>query len=139
MTPVPVWHAVVTPAGVLEMAPAERGLRRAYLKCLAGKPVDVVVRVHRKQRSKDQNAYIHAVPIPILAEHFGYTVPEMKLVLMGECWGWRMDKVSGKEIPINVHTSDMNTDECSQFIEWVIPWAMVNHEVAIPFPSEVSV
>lgn len=136
MTPTPIFHGHVEPTGTLELLSSEQGLRRAYLKCLAGKAVDVIVRPHRKQRSRDQNAYIHAVPIPILAEHFGYTVPEMKLVLMGECWGWRLDRVSGREIPVRCHTAEMSVEECSQFIEWVIPWAMVHHQVAIPFPNQ---
>ena len=74
----------------------------------------------------------------MLAEHFGYQLHEMKLVLMGECWGWRHDPVSGKEIPIKVHTSDMSIEECTHFIEWVIPWAATEHQFVIPYPSEVD-
>ncbi len=98
------------------------GLSR-WLCTLTGRVIEVVVRRRRSRRSVDQNAYIHAVPVAMLAGHFGYMVPEMKLVLMGECWGWRHDPVSGKEIPIKPHTSDMSIEECTHFIEWVIPWA----------------
>ena len=138
MAIVPVFHGSVTEDGTLVLFEAERARRRAHLQSLAGKIVEVVIRKERLRRSNDQNAYIHAVPVFLLAEYFGYSLDEMKWVLMGECWGWRMDKVSGREIPLKPHTSDMTVEECSHFIDWVIPWAMVNHGVAIPLPNEVA-
>lgn len=109
---------------------------KAYLRQFRDQRVEVIVRKLRSQRSLDQNAYIHAVPIPILAEHFGYTIPECKYVLMGECWGWK--QLAGRDIPIKPSTAEMTVDECRYFIDWVIPWALTNHDVRIPLPNEVS-
>src|SRR4029077_8476171 len=124
---VPIFHGAVSDGGMLSLEESERDLRLMHFQSLAGQRVEVVVRKGRAKRSQDQNAYIHAVPIPILADHFGESISDMKLILMGECWGWRFDPLAGREIPIKAHTSDMTVEECSYFIEWVIPWAMVNH------------
>ena len=133
-----IFHGRVDEDGQLLLLDTERALRRVALRRLAGHAVEVLIRKERTQRSLDQNAYIHAVPVTILADHFGYTVPEMKLVLMGECFGWHLDPISGREIPIKPATSSMDVEECTRFIEWVIPWAMTNHGVAIPLPNEVA-
>lgn len=99
-------------------------------------PVTLTVEKLKRQRSLDQNAYLHAIPFPILAEHFGYTIPEVKLVLMGECWGWQ--QIAGHEIPLKPSTSEMSVEECQYFIDWLIPWAMTEHDVALPLPNEVT-
>lgn len=138
MAAVPIFHGKVSEDGKLLLRDTEQALRRVYLSRLVGHEVEVVIRRERVQRSLDQNAYIHAVPVPILADHFGYTLPEMKLVLMGECWGWKADPISGREIPAKSSTAAMDVEECTRFIEWVIPWAMVNHGVDIPLPNEVA-
>ena len=136
MASFPVFHGRVSPEVKLELHESERLLRRTYLRALVGQDVEVIVRKQRVQRSLDQNAYLHAHPFPLLAEHFGYSVPEVKFVLMGECWGWK--KVNGKDIPVKPSTSDMTVEECTYFIDWLIPWAAVNHGVAIPLPNEAS-
>ena len=110
---------------------------REHLRQFRDKPVEVIVRAKRSQRSLDQNAYIHAVPVSILAAEFGMTIPECKYELMGACWGWKT-LPSGHEIPIKGHTSEMTVEECKYFIDWVIPWAMTEHGVVIPLPNEVA-
>jgi hypothetical protein len=136
MSAVPLFHGRISPEGRFELADAERAQRQAYFRTLAGKNVEIIVRKERLQRSLDQNAYIHAVPVPLLADHCGYSITEMKLLLMGECFGWHT--VGGHELPLKPHTSDMTVDECRQFIDWVIPWAMEHFDVAIPLPNEVA-
>lgn len=116
------------------------GQRRTFDDWIAlneGKALKLTVAEPPDQRSLDQNAYIHAVPIPMLAKQIGYTIPEMKLVLMGECFGWRLDEKSGHEIPLKPSTKAMTKDECTYFIEWVIPWAAMHHDMEIPLPNEV--
>jgi len=36
--------------------------------------------------------------------------------------GWKPSKL-GHEIPVKAHTSEMTTEECSTFIEWLPIWA----------------
>lgn len=136
MTAVPVWHGRIDNDGHFLLSEDERDARREYLQSLAGARVEITVRKERTQRSIDQNAYLHAVPFPILAEHFGNSIEEVKYVLMGECFGWHT--VAGREIPVKPSTSGMSVEECSRFIEWLIPWAMMEHGCAIPLPNEVE-
>ena len=106
----------------------------------AGQRVEVVIRRRRSQRSIDQNKYIHGVPFKLLAEAFGYDkdeMPALKLALMGECWGYQTNELTGREFPRKPHTSDMTTDECGQFIEWLIRFG-AKHDVLIPLPNEVD-
>ena len=86
MAPVPIFHGRVREDGRLDLLDVERDRRRMYLRTLVGKPVEVIVRKARVQRSVDQNAYLHAGPFPVLAEELGYeSIEELKLALMGEC------------------------------------------------------
>ena len=109
-----------------------------HLRGLIGKPVEVTVKGKRRQRSLDQNSYLHAAVFPPLAEKFGNTIDEVKYALMGECFGWKRDPISGREVPIKPHTSDMTVEEARQFIDWVIPWAMTEYEVTIYLPNEIE-
>lgn len=135
MALVPIFHGSIDNEGRFHLAENERDQRRGYFQTLAGKRVEIIVRKERVKRSVDQNAYLHAVPFPILAEHFGNSIEEVKYVLMGECFGWH--EVAGREIPIKPSTSSMTVEECSHFINWLIPWAMTEHGCAIPLPNEV--
>lgn len=114
-----------------------RGRILAVLRQHAGAELDIVIREHETQRSLDQNAYIHAVPVTLLADFLGNTIPEMKLILMGECFGWKVDPMSGHEIPVKPATSSMNVGECQYFIDWVVPWAAQKFDgFEIPLPNE---
>lgn len=130
----PIFTGRVLPGGLLVMDRPKEYAR--HVRSFHGRFVEVIVRKQRIQRSLDQNAFLHAVVFPLLGEHFGYTIPEVKLVLMGECWGWK--QIGGHEIPVKPSTSEMTIEEATYFIDWVIPWAMTNHSVSIPFPNEVA-
>lgn len=84
--------------------------------------LDIIIRQHREQRSLDQNSYLHAEPFPKVAEFMGGTIEEAKYTLMGHCWGWKFDKLAGREVPVKPSTSSMTVDEASYFIEWLPPW-----------------
>jgi hypothetical protein len=135
MAVIPVFHGHVTPAGDLVLREDERALRRAYLRVLAGKSIDLLMRRHREKRTLDQNAYLHAVPFPILAEYFGDDIESTKLVVLGARFGWKRT-ADGHEVPIKAHTSDLSVEETSDLIEWLPPWAMTNFRVEIPLPDK---
>jgi hypothetical protein len=138
MATIPIFHGDVTADGRLELDGGERQRRGQYLRYLRGKRVEVEIRQARTKRSLDQNAYLHAVPFPILAAHFGDSIEGVKLDLMGECWGWHQSPVTGRWLPVKPHTSAMTVEECQFFIDWLIPWAMTEHGVEIPLPAEVA-
>jgi hypothetical protein len=138
MSVTPLFHATVTQDGRLKLDDSEHARRTQYLMYLRGKPVEIEIRKARTKRSLDLNAYWHAVPFPILAAHFGESIPGIKLALMGECFGWQRDPITGRELPRKPHTSDLTVEEAQFFTDWLIPWAMTEHGVAIPLPSEVA-
>jgi hypothetical protein len=79
------------------------------------------------------------VPFPILAEEFGCSVEDVKYDLMGEKWGWKPSPLNVNHlIPVKPSTSSMTRDECSEFIDWLIPWALEKFNVTIPYPSEYA-
>ena len=140
---VPIFHGRITSDGKFELAENEKAYRLSYFKTLAGKTVEIVVRPERVKRSLDQNAYMHAVPFPMLAEELGYeSIEELKYDLMGTCWGWTRTK-SGHEIPVKPSTSQMTVEECTHFIDWLVKWAatpgnVCEHGFTIPLPNEAE-
>jgi hypothetical protein len=72
MAIVPVWHGRVTAEGRLELLETERFRRQGYLRSLAGQPVDVIVKVHRKHRSDQQNKWWWGIAVPLIAHELGY-------------------------------------------------------------------
>lgn len=136
MAIVPVWHGLVDEDGKLLLTLAEADQRRHYLRFLKGQRVEVVIRKARSQRSLDQNAYFHGVPVPLLAAEWGEDVETTKLLILGECFGWK--ETHGSRLPLKPHTSKLTVEEFSHLIEWLPPWAMVNFGVSIPLPHEAE-
>lgn len=127
--------AVVGPDGRLEFDGLHKARLRRHLSGLIGKPVEVVIRQRRKKRSTDQNAYLHAEPFLKLAAKWGESVARTKLICMGEFWGWEPCRITGALLPVKAHTSDMTVEECTTFIDWLIPWGLTEHGVEILEPS----
>lgn len=94
--------------------------------------VEIEIRKRRSKRSLDQNAAYHASIGP-LAEHLGYTTEELKLAMLGGCFGWR--EVAGMSIPIELHTSGLNTEQFSDLMAYTQRIA-AEHGVLILDPSE---
>jgi len=135
--PVPKWLGVVDTKGHLHLD--ERRDFDRYLRTLTGKEVEIVVRRRQYKRTLDQNAYWHGVCFPLLMEHFGYTdVAQLKLDLMGTCWGWTRSPVTGKEVPIKPSTSAMSLEEGTHFTDWLLTWSAEEHGVFIPSPEKVA-
>lgn len=134
MTAAPLFTGRVLKGGLLVMD--RPGEYAKYVRSFHGRFVEVIVRKQRVQRSLDQNAYLHVAAFIPLAEHLGYTLAEMKLLLMGACWGWQT--VGGHELPVKIHTADMTVEEATHFIDWIIPFALEHFDFIIPLPSEVA-
>jgi len=137
-------HRGKVDGGMLKFDNSERW-RRAIRKLDGGRFELTFVR-EKSKRSLDQNAYLHAVPLPMLAEEFGYDkheIPQLKLSLLGEWSGWvdrdREEVFTMKTFtPNKTSTSDLSTKEFSDFIDWLIRWAAKEHNVIIPLPDEVD-
>lgn len=128
---------VLTEDGSLKLW--NRGEFAEALKRLKPGRVVITVTPLADKRSLDQNAYLHAVPFPLLAEEFGCSVEDVKYDLMGEKWGWKPSPLNPNHfIPVMPHTSDMTVEQCTEFIEWLIPWALDKFGISIPYPNEVA-
>lgn len=139
MPPIPIFNGRVSKDGTLVLDEQERSRRRQHLLSLVDWDVELVIRKKRIKRSLDMNAYLHAVPFPILADWFGDDIEGTKWSLMGECFGWTRCKVTGRDVPLKPHTSDMTVEESKYFVDWLIPWALTNHGAVIPLPNESEV
>lgn len=137
MALIPIFHGVITEDGVFTPEPREAEPRRNYLLFLRGQAVEFVIRKARTRRSEEQNKYLHAVPLPLLCAEWGEDIETAKLLILGECFGWKETR-DGHRLPIKPHTSGLTVEEFSQLIEWLPPWAMVNFGVNIPLPNEAE-
>lgn len=97
-----------------------------------GFEVEVTVRKKRSKRSKDQNAWMHSAIKP-LADKLGVTVAGLKLILLGETFGWT--SILGKPYPIRDATSTLNTEEFSDVMA-VAQQLSAEYGVLILDPSE---
>ena len=137
--PVPVFRARVR-EGRIEWADQDAARRRAWLRRLNGRDVEVIVRPPSRKRSVDQNAWLWGVAYPLLAETFGYERHEHGLLhygLLGECFGTVYDQRWGRAL-VRVGSSRMTTTEFSAYMEWLVRWAAVEHGCVIPLPNESS-
>lgn len=137
MPQVPIFHGRISDDGRLELQEDETHVRRNYLKRLAGKDVDVVVKVHRNTRSADQNAWHWGIAIPIIADALGYDKDEhdeLHYWLVKQCFGTRVDPLMG-EVP-NARSSKLTTAQFSEFMEWEVRWAAKEHGIVVPLPNE---
>lgn len=98
----------------------------------ADSEVTIEIYKRRSKRSLKQNAAYHASIEP-LAEHLGYQVEELKLAMLGGCFGWKT--VRGVQIPEILHTSDLDTEKFSDLMAYTNQIAAENG-VLILDPSE---
>ena len=137
MAHVPIFHGKVTDDAKLELLETERDQRRIWLGALTGQHVEVVVRKARTQRSLDQSSYWHAVPFRLLSEYWGEDIETTKLLVLGECFGWR-ELGEGRRIPMKPSTSSLTVEEGSYLTDWMPPWAMMQFGVDIPLPEKAE-
>ena len=107
---------------------------RAFIGTLAGDEVEIEIRKKRAKRTLKQNAYLHAVIKPY-ADHLGYTVEELKLALLGECFGYH--EVSGVALPLKLHTADLSTTEFVDITELLIQKA-AEDGIILLYPDEFT-
>lgn len=105
---------------------------RAFIQTLAGEEVEIDIRKKRTKRTLKQNAYLHAAIKPY-ADHLGYTVEELKLALLGECFGYH--QVRGVTLPLKLHTAELTTQEFVEITELLIQRA-AEDGVLILYPDE---
>jgi len=108
----------------------------ALLQRLEGKEIELTLRRYRRQRTPNQNRYLHAVVIPVLAEHCGYDAEEMKTAL--KLRFLRDGDGELKGLPRVRSTADLTTAEMTEFIDNIRRLA-TEMGCSIPSPNEVAI
>jgi len=106
-----------------------------YLHTLEGSECEIVVKKYRRKRSLPQNAYFHGVVCLILGNEWGYTVDEAHSAISVEFL-----TISEEGKPDRIRsTTDLDTEEFTQFIESVKIWAAQEFNVYIPDAEKVDI
>lgn len=129
----PIFRATVTYAGDLRVETPTRF--RTYLARLKDKPVEVIVRRVKSQRSLRANAYYRGVVVKVMAEEFGYDPQEMHEVLAMRFL--RVDDCPITGAPRRRRTPDCDTREFAEYVDACIRLA-TEHGLYVPQPGEVE-
>jgi hypothetical protein len=126
----PIFQGTVNPEGQLQLK--EPYAFKGHLRSLAGKPIEVVVRVKRNRRSLEANAFYWGVVVPLLGEEFGYDKQDMHDVLAMHFLRIENCPVTGA--PRRKHTPDCDTKEFSEYVDACIRLG-AEHGVIFPAPD----
>ena len=102
------------------------------------KPWLIVAQIYRRKRTLEQNSFLHAVPLKLIADYTGHSIDDMKTYLCGTAFGWDEYEVMGepRKRP-RLTTSQLNTEQFNWFLEWLEAWAAQELGMIIPKPNEV--
>lgn len=134
-SPSPVFTGIVDVQGKLHLD--AKGVFVGFLRSLANKPIEIVVRVKRRQRSLNQNRWYFGVIVPMIAEHCGYQRHEYDALhdeLVRVHLGLRPEP---NPLKLRVSTSDpdFTTADFAEYCEQVRIWAATELGVVIPDPE----
>jgi hypothetical protein len=133
----PIVRATVNDAGKLELSAVARELLVRHLASLKGKPVDVLVRVHRNQRSTQANKYYFGVVVPLIAAYCGYDVQAMHEALAFRFLRIEDDPITGS--PRRQHTPETDTKAFAEYVDACIQFAgELGVEVPAPYTVEAA-
>lgn len=94
-------------------------LRSEIARCFgAGEDVTITVRAGEEPKTRRQERGFHAMIQP-WAKAEGHRIDDLKLDLLGEIFGWSEAKspLSGRMMPIEMHTSTLSKKKYSELIE----------------------
>jgi hypothetical protein len=132
----PVWSAVCDSTGKLHLD--SPSVFKAWVATLANKPVEIIVRQQRRNRSKRANAYWWGVVIPTIADALGYLPYEHEAVhdaVVRKIVGLRPE--SDPRLEIRQSTHDMDVQDFGVLIEATVIWAATDLGVVVPDPDKL--
>jgi hypothetical protein len=128
------FSTLVTIKGGRMDLPDREGLRAA-VACMPDGDACLTIGPPKRGKTHDQLAYWFAVPVPLIAEHCGYTERQMHYALLGECFGYSPGPM-GTPIPNKPSIADCTVEEVTHLIEWVLTWAPTELGVIVPEPDK---
>jgi hypothetical protein len=94
---------------------------------------------NKKHRSNPQNAYFHSVVLPIIAEHTGYTVAEVKDLVKSMFLRREMmvkTKNGVREVSTVMGSSELTTAEFEKLMSDIRQWSSSDLGLFVPEPNE---
>jgi len=123
--------------GVVGVTWNDKAIVRRHLTDLVGKPIDAIIRAVQSKDIRQMQKYWWAVPVPMLADHCGYTDVQMHYALMNECFGYTLGP-KGVQIPNQPHSAHLSFEKWRRLIDWVLVWAPTELDVRVPPPTKVE-
>ena len=111
---------------------------RDYLYTLKDKQVECVVRLPRKDRSIDENAYYWKVVVGLISEHTGYTPEEVHEFLKLKFLS-KIIVMAGKDERIPRSSTSLSTLEWEKWMTEIREWAAQELSLVIPEPNQIEV
>jgi hypothetical protein len=111
---------------------------RKYLYSLNDKDVECIVRLPRKDRSIDENAYYWKIVVGLISEHTGYTPDEVHEFLKLKFLS-KIIVMAGQDERIPRSSTELSTLEWEKWMTEVREWAAQELGLVIPLPREVEI
>lgn len=116
----------------------ENELRRTYLsKFKQGEIIDVTFKKHRKERTNQQNRYLWGIIYFLIGKEIGESSETVHELMKYKFLRSRKE-VNGTEMEYLESTTDLSTDEFSQYIEKIKEWSLHFLNVTIPEANQVE-
>ncbi len=110
-----------------------------YIKTLAGETVCVTVGKRRFKAHQGQRGWYWKVAIPVISAYLGYDFHERYQLHEYCLWQFNGTPEIGSDAYDNMlRTSQMDTEQMAEYMDWIMRWAMTEHSVYIPEPNEVE-
>ena len=109
---------------------------KQHLLPLKGQIVMVTAEKLRKHRTDDQNRYYRGVVLKTIADNCGYRGSEELEALHQEMRRRFLPKRGRLNIPVS--TTDLNTQEMTDYIEAIRDWAATELGIYVPEPNEAT-
>jgi hypothetical protein len=121
--------------------------RKAFVAYIAehfkGEEFELTIQKRTRQRSVRQLRWLWGVALPLIAEHCGYDKHEHERLhydLLAVRFGTvavvpLVEGASPRIVPTKT-TSDLNTKDMSDYMEWLVRYAAEKFDTVIPLPDE---
>lgn len=129
-----IFMAVVTDD--LDLSFSNRAKFKQHLLPLKGKLVQVTAELPRKHRTDAQSRYYRGVVLKVIGDHCGYRGSEELESLHQEMRRKFLPKRGSLNIPVS--TTDLNTQEMTEYIETIRQWAASELGLYVPSPDEAT-
>lgn len=102
------------------------------VKSFNGRAIAIDINIRKPRRTNPQNSYLWGVVYKAISDFTGYSEEELHYEVFALMFRKYVDDKGNERIK---NSSEMTTEECSNYIEKVRRWASVELGLYIPDPS----